>query len=160
MQIVLFRCLYSCFCFKDLQNSLRNSCFKNIHTENKLAFSAGGFKYLHKGKLKKKKKKKILLSGVSEVRLFKLLEDSNGGVCSDTECYFKYKSIIGSNYILSQKETLLWAQRHIHPAFPKKLLYEHTEQHHQSPALALKAEDSGRCCNTTQASRMQGQALH
>lgn len=130
---------YSCFCFKGLHNLLRNSCFKNTHTENKLTFSAG-FKYLYKGGVKKNLI--ILLSGISEVRLFKLLEDYNGGVCSDTECNFKHKTIIGSNYILSWKETLIWAQIHIHPAFPKKLLYNYTKQHHWCPTFPFKAPAS------------------
>lgn len=76
------------------------------------------------------------------MRLFKLLEDYNGGVCSDTECNFKHKTIIGSNYILSWKETLIWAQIHIHPAFPKKLLYNYTKQHHWCPTFPFKAPAS------------------
>lgn len=60
------------------------------------------------------------------MRLFKLLEDSNGGVCSNTECHFKHKNIIGSNYTLTlgaethtsyfSKEASLWT----HWAAPSK----------------------------------------
>lgn len=59
-----------------LPKLLRNSCFQNIHIESKSTFSTGSFKYLYKGELKRKNY--TLLSGVSEAKVFKLLEDCKG----------------------------------------------------------------------------------
>lgn len=127
---------------------LRNSCFKNIHTENKLTVSADIFTYLCKDKIKKLI---TLLSRVSEVRLFKLLQDYNGAVCSDTECSFKHKTIIHFNYVVLQKDTLFWVPSINTSCFAEKLPYDHTELHHSCPALASKAPASYHHWDTTHA---------
>ena len=43
------------------------------------------------------------------------------------------------------EKRLFWAQTYTHPAFPKKLLYDHSELHHWCPALALQAAASEHC---------------
>lgn len=85
------------------------------------------------------------------MRLFKLLQDYNGAVCSDAECSFKHKTIIHFNYVVLQKDTLFWAPSINTSCFAEKLPYDHTELHHLCPALVSKAPASYHHWDTTHA---------
>lgn len=71
------------------------------------------------------------------MKLFKLLEDYNEEFVQ-TQCNFKHKSTIGSNYVLSPKETLFWAQRHTHILLFQRSFFR-TTLHHRRPAFQPEA---------------------